>query len=80
MLTQIVAGRVYDFSHAVGRRDLSNVVGVAIGAGDTVYTLTRQQEQIANVSWNRTAIYAKVGKYTIGTVPGDEEVVGEFGV
>ena len=79
MLTQVVRGRTYDFSHAVGRRDWGHPVGVAIGPGDDVYILTKQQEQVADVPWNETAIYAKVGKHTIGTVPGDEERVGEFG-
>ena len=78
MLTQVVAGRVYDYSHVVGRRDMGNPVGVATGEGDVVYVLSRQQEQIADLPWNQTAIHAKVGIYTIGTVPGDEELVGEF--
>ena len=78
MLTQVKAGRVYDHSHAVGRRDMGHPVGVATGEGDVVYVLSRQQEQTADVPWNETAIYAKVGIYTIGTVPGDEETVRDF--
>ena len=79
MLTQVVAGRVYDFSHAVGGRYLPQPVGIAIGAGDVVYALSRQAESVGNVPWNRTGINAKVGKFTIGTVPGDEEFVADFG-
>ena len=79
MLTQTVAGRVFDYSHAVGSRSGPHPVGVAVGSGDTVYTITRQYEQISNVAWNKTGLFAKVGKYTIGTVSGDEEFVAEFG-
>ncbi len=78
MLTQTVAGRVFDYSHAVGGQYLPQPVGVAVGDGDVVYILCRQYESISNVSWNRTATAAKVSTCTIGTVPGDEEFVRDF--
>ncbi|PON16374.1 hypothetical protein C2W62_18815 [Candidatus Entotheonella serta] len=78
MLTQTVAGRVFDYSHAVGGQYLPQPVGVAVGNGDVVYILCRQYESISNVSWNRTATAAKVSTCTIGTVPGDEEFVRAF--
>lgn len=79
MLTQVAGSRVYDFSHAVGRRDMGNPIGVAVGPGDLVYALSRQHEQIPGVAWNMTGVNAKVEMYTIGTVPGDEEDAGSFG-
>ena len=69
MLTQIVANRVYDFSHVVGGRDTQSPVAMAIGAGDLVYLLLR----------GGMSIYTKVSKLTVGKEPGDEELVGEFG-
>ena len=79
MLTQVVAGRVYDYSHAVGGNFMPLPIEVALGAGDVAYVLSRQYEQISDVPWNRTGLLTRVGKYTIGTVPGDEERVSEFG-
>ena len=84
MLTQIAAGRVFDYSHAVGRSKNSGPgfmepAAAALGAGDVVYVLNRGNETINNVSWKRTGIGSRVTKITIGTVPGDEEYLGEFG-
>ena len=84
MLTQTVAGRIYDFSHAVGRGSISGEgfsqpVALAMGAGDVVYVLNRGVEGYAGGrplepnGWG-----ARVGKFTIGTVPGDEEFLSEF--
>ena len=83
MVTQLVAGRVYDYSHNVGRGAVSGIgfnsaIGLAFGEGDTVYLLNRGWEFVPGVPWNRTGRGARVGVYTIGTVPGDEEFVGEF--
>ena len=78
MLTQVVANRVYDYSHAVGGTQMLLPIGVAIGAGDLVYVLSRQAEQVQDVPWNKTGIKAKVGRFTIGAAPGDEEFLGDF--
>ena len=83
MLTQIVAGRVYDFSHAVGRSAVSGMgfthpVSLAAGEGDVVYVLNRGWEQIGAVPWNRTYRGGRVSKLTIGPEPGDEEYIFEF--
>ena len=67
MLTQTVAKRVYDFSHTVGGRELLGVVALALGPEDDVYCIIRSG-QLNNVT-----------RVTIGTVGGDEEVVGVFG-
>jgi len=83
MLTQLAAGRVYDFSHAVGRGAISGLgfrmaVALAAGAGDVLYVLNRGWEQITNVPWNRTHTGIRVTKVTLGTQPGEEEIVSEF--
>ena len=79
MLTQTVAGRTYDYDYNVGSRNMGMAIGVAFGAGDTVYVLSRQHEQLADVPWNKTAVLAKVGKYTVPDTPGGEELLIEFG-
>ncbi|MBM3225096.1 MAG: 6-bladed beta-propeller [Candidatus Tectomicrobia bacterium] len=83
MLTQMAAGRVFDFSHAVGRGALSGMgfrlaVALAVGNGDTIYAANRGWEQVTNVPWNKTQLGTRIGKLTVGPVPGDEEVVGDF--
>ncbi len=83
MLTHVAAGRVFDFSHAVGRGAASGLgfrmaVALAAGEGDAIYVLNRGWEQITNVPWNQTLTGSRVSKLTIGTVPGDEEVVSDF--
>lgn len=83
MLTQLAAGRVFDFSHAVGRGAISGLgfrmaVALAAGPDDVVYVLNRGWEQVTNVPWNRTQTGVRVSKLTLGTAPGDEEIVSEF--
>ena len=70
MLTQMVANRVYDFSHQVGGRELLGNVSLAIGEGDDVYCVNRSGGAFQ---------LSYVMRLTIGTVPGDEEVAGQFG-
>ena len=83
MLTTLASGRVFDFSHAVGRgggtgMGFNRPVALAVGTGDTIYVLNRGSEQIKDVAWNRTQVGARVGKFTIGPVPGDEEFVADI--
>ena len=83
MDTQIVLGRVYDYSHVMGRWAISGEafylpLKAAIGEGDVVYVLNRGYELIPTVPWNRTVGGTHVTKFTTGTVPGDEELVDEF--
>ncbi len=78
MLTQTVAGRVYDYSHAVGGLHIPQTVGLAVGEGDSVYTLSRPTDSISGVAWNKTAIACKIAKLSIGTVPGDEEHIQDI--
>ena len=83
MVTQIVLGRVYDFSRVLGRSGVTGEgfylpIKAAIGEGDVVYVLNRGFELVPNVPWNRTGSATRVTKITLGTVPGDEEFIDEF--
>jgi DNA-binding beta-propeller fold protein YncE len=83
MLTQIASGRVYNYSHCVGRGAQSGMgfnqpASAAVGQDDMIYVVNRGSESIGNVAWNRTGIGARISRVTIGTTPGDEEFIGEF--
>ena len=74
MLTTIAAGRVYTFSHVVGRQSTSGVgfhlpTALAIGQAGVVYVVSRGSEN---------SFTTRVSKITIGA-PGEEEFLGEFG-
>ena len=88
MLTQVVAGRVYDFSHAVGRLSPLEGAGfnghncVAIGKDNVVYISNRGSEKSSvAVSGSTPGDMAgvRIGKFHIGTTPGDEEWLLDFG-
>lgn len=83
MLTQIAKGRVFDYSHSVGRGAASGMgfsqpTSMAF-EGNTVYVLNRGIEGISNVPWNKMAYGARVSIIDLGDEPGDEEFTGEFG-
>ena len=83
MLTTVAAGRVFDFSHAVGRGAISGLgfrlaVALAAGEGDTIYAVNRGWEQVQNVPWNKTQLGTRVGKLIIPPEPGEEDVVCDF--
>ena len=78
MLTQTVAGRVWDYSHNVGGRYTIEPAAAAIGPGDVVYVLSKGIEQIPNVAWNKTNHQATISKITTGTVPRDELLLNQF--
>ncbi len=81
MLTQVAAGRVYDYSHTVGGGQLEDncPIALALGADDVVYVCCRGREDISEVPWNRTGADAKVCRIRVGAAAGDEELLGEFG-
>ncbi len=84
MVTQIVAGRVYDYSRVVGRGAVSGAgftmpVAMGLGQNDTVYVVDRGSEYIPGAPWNRVAHGCRVGVFTIGGAEEDEEWVTEFG-
>jgi DNA-binding beta-propeller fold protein YncE len=56
----------------------NRAVALALGEGETVYVLNRGAEQIKDVPWNKTQVGTRVGKFTIGPVPGDEEFVADI--
>ena len=73
MLTTVAAGRVYNFSHAVGFSAAAGVgfqypQAMTIGHDGAVYVVSRG---------NETNFGSRVGKITIGA-PGDEEYLCEF--
>ena len=83
MLTQIAKGRVYDYSHSVGRGAASGMgfsqPTAMVYEGNTVYVLNRGIEGISNVPWNKLAYGARVSILDLGSQAGDEEFTGEFG-
>ena len=84
MVTQLVAGRVFDYSHSVGRGAVSGVgfntaVDMALADGEVAYVLNRGYEFVPAVPWNRAGRGSRVGVYSLGTGPGDEEFLSEFG-
>lgn len=73
MLTTVIAGRVYDFSHVVGRnaaagKGFSQPASLAIAPKGVVYVVSRG---------NETNFGSRVSKVSIGA-PGQEELLGEF--
>ena len=74
MLTTVAAGRVYNFSHVVGRNVVSGpgfnyLTALAIGQDGLVYVASRGTETDLNT--------VRVTKVTIGA-PGEEEFLCEF--
>lgn len=67
MLTRIVEDRVYDYDHVVGGRQITGLVGLALGRGDDVYVILRRPDD------------PHIIKLSIGNMPGDEEILGRFG-
>lgn len=78
MLTQTAAGRTYDFSHQVGGQYVRDPISVAVGSDNMMYVVTRGNEQISGVGWNRTGRNTRINKFQIGTTPGDEVYVNVF--
>ena len=74
MLTTTVAGRTWNFSHAIGRNaaagnGFTQPWDVAAGPDGVLYVLSRGQEGVGGV----TAENKRIGKLTI-----DEEFIGDF--
>jgi DNA-binding beta-propeller fold protein YncE len=74
MLTTVIAGRVYDFSHAVGRnaaagKGFSQPQSIALAPKGVAYVVSRGTE---------TNFGSRVTKVFIGA-PGEEDVLAEFG-
>ncbi len=74
MLTTVAAGRVYNFSHTVGRGLMSGAafnhpIALALGQDGMIYVANRGAEE---------RVSTRVNKITIGA-PGEEEFICEFG-
>ncbi len=68
MLTRVVADRVYDYSHVVGGRQVTGLLTLAVGQEeDNVFTVVRRPNG------------SEIVKLSIGTTPGDEEILTRFG-
>ena len=89
MLTQVVAGRVYDYSYCIGQylggsqwpgEGFVLPVATAAASSDTVYVLGRGAESTDSAPpLEPRAFGARVGKFKIGPQPGDEEHLTTFG-
>ena len=53
-------------------------IASACAAGDKVYVLNRQFEEVLDVSWNKAALYAEVCSFIMPTTPGAEVYLGTF--
>ena len=84
MLTQVAAGRVYNYSHCVGWGGGSGTgftfpVAAALGSNGLLYMINRGSESIRGVPWNQTGNAARISMVSLGNGPGEEELAGEFG-
>ena len=53
-------------------------IASACAAGDRVYVLNRQSEEVLDVPWNKAALYAEVCSFIMPTTPGAEVYLGTF--
>ena len=78
MLTTVAAGRVFDYSHAVGGLEMPQPIASACAAGNRVFVLNRQFEEVLDVPWDKTATCVEVNLFRIPTTPRAEEFLGAF--
>ena len=78
MLTQTVAGRVYDYSHSVGGREMMKPQALAIGSGNLVYLSDRRYSSLVQMETGAPAI-DHVKKIDLGDGAGEEELLLQFG-
>ena len=84
MVTQLVAGRVFDFSRVIGRGAVSGAgfntpIDMCLTGGDKVLVVNRGAEYVPGAPWNKMAHGSRIGVFTIGGENEDEEWVSEFG-
>ena len=84
MVTQLVAGRVYDYSRVVGRGAVSGAgftvpVAMCQAGDDKIYVVDRGSEYIPGAAWNKMVHGCRVGVFHIGGENEDEEWITEFG-
>jgi DNA-binding beta-propeller fold protein YncE len=81
MLTQVVAGRVFDISHEVWGDNWGTrpPVAITVGEGDAVYVANRGLNYSPNVPCNRTIRGNGFSKLSVGENLDEDELFGEFG-
>ena len=89
MLTKISSGRVLDYSHTIGQymggmdwpgEGFVLPISTAVWASNTVYVLGRGAESTGvGGPMEPRAFGTRVGKFFVGSVPGDEEHLVTFG-
>ena len=78
MLTTVSAGRVFDYSHAVGGLEMPLPIASVCAADDRVFVLSRQSEEVLDVPWDKVATCVEVCLFRIPTTPRSEEYIGTF--
>lgn len=84
MVTQLVAGRVFDYSRVIGRGAVSGAgfntpIALCLAGEDKVFVVNRGAEYVPGAPWNKMAHGSRIGIFTIGGENEDEEWVSEFG-
>ena len=84
MVTQLVAGRVFDYSRVIGRGAVSGAgfntpMAMCLSGEDKIYVVNRGAEYVPGAAWNRMAHGTRIGVFSIGGENEDEEWVSEFG-
>ncbi len=79
MTTQVIANRVYDFSHSIGGRDMMKPYSLALASGNVVFLVNRLISGMAQVRAG-AGIPAQIRKIDMGGAPGQEELLASFGV
>ena len=84
MVTQLVAGRVFDYSRVIGRGAVSGAgfntpMAMCLSGEDKIYVVNRGAEYVPGAAWNRMAHGTRIGVFSIGGENEDEEWVTEFG-
>ncbi len=84
MVTQLVAGRVFDYSRVIGRGAVSGAgfntpIDMCLAGEDKVFVVNRGAEYVPGAPWNRMAHGTRIGVFYIGGENEDEEWITEFG-
>lgn len=84
MVTQLVAGRVFDYSRVIGRGAVSGAgfntpIALCLAGEDRVFVVNRGAEYVPGAPWNKMAHGSRIGVFFIGGENEDEEWLTEFG-
>ena len=78
MLTTVAAGRVFDYSHAVGGLEMPQPIASVCASDNRLYVLNRQFEEVLDVPWDKTATCVEINLYYIPETPRAERFLGTF--